>query len=239
MAAWKPHVLQAVWFTSRLPIAPTDEMFKSLVGTAPASLQNIAGGTTIAIGNSGGSFFRLQLMPGRVDLFETPQVQSISLFPLFPELAPALADFRGRIQRVGAFLGDVARVAMVINVSEQVSSAIEASKLAAERTGIPLPFADATDFIFQINRRKPFIFTKNLEMNRVLKWAAQSFQQVDLTTGTPVTSSVHFATLSVDVNLSTSADQTLFAPDDQIAIFGEISAEIERLCTANSLNAFQ
>ena len=90
--------------------------------------------------------------------------------------------------------------------------------------------------MFQINRRKPIADLPNRELNRIMKWSAQAFQQVMLSgLGATEPQQIYAAILSVDLN--TVPTSGTLSSAEQVSIFTEMSTEADRLSQANGPTA--
>lgn len=233
MPTWGIQLLQAVWYITGQPPAIGD-LFQGLVGTPATSTQSTRG-IALAMAQEADSVFRLQQQPGRIDFFENPQPQpGARAFPIFPDFPKSLEKFRARLPR--ADVADVGRIALVITLSQPTATAAEAIELILTKVGFDLPFRDVQDFIFQINRRKPFTSAANIEMHRVLKWTAESFQLLELSSaGAPPTFQLQdVATFAVDLS-NVLVTGRAFSRAEQAQMFQEMGDEADRLCNANSL----
>jgi hypothetical protein len=136
---------------------------------------------------------------------------------------------------VGNLLGDTTRLAVVLNTSEPAPSLEQAINILLKRTGVTLPFQGGSDLLFQINLKKALNSATGREINRLLKWAAEVVQSVEVSGGPPIMHTAFLSTLSVDVNTVPSSQN--FTADQQASILEEMADEAERLCQENSLTA--
>jgi hypothetical protein len=207
-----------------------------LVGLPPTSTQTTPG-VSLAMGQTAGSAFRLQQLPGRVDFFEQPTTSPGQVgLPLFPDFAATMGRFKAKLPR--AVLVDVARVAVVVAMVQPTATAKDALDLVLSKVGFDLPFGDATDFIFQINRRKSFASIAATEMNRVLKWSAEALQvvQLNFSGGGATVQFQDVASFVVDVSNALGGARS-FSQPEQASMFQELGDEVDRLCNANSLGS--
>jgi hypothetical protein len=181
--------------------------------------------------------FRVQTQPGRFDFFVTA-AQSPGKNPVLPAVYLALDDFMKRLTAVSPKLTNVYRQALVVNVSQEVKTSSDAVTAILQQTGIKVPFADASDFVFQINRRTPATGTPAVELNRIMKWQSEAIQEITLTAPSPTVSLHHLATLSADVNVVVMPNR-FFNTAEQDAIWGRMVPEVEKLCLTNNLTALQ
>jgi hypothetical protein len=238
MTAWGVQSMQAVWFTSGQPSQRTvDVIFSDLVGANPSSLHNLQPGGGVASALVQQTLFRLQLQPGRIDLFLHPQTQGGSSVPLFLDVKSAINELRQKVTAGVAPAVDVVRPAVVVNVSQPLPSIEAVSDLILANLGFTVPFRDGSDLIFQVNRRTDLKSIPGLQVNRLLKWTEETFQNVLIAaSGTALPAlTTNLATLSVDVNLVPTA--RIFSADEQKHIFGELVDEAERLVDLKSLRA--
>lgn len=127
-------------------------------------------------------------------------------------------------------------MALVVNLSYPVASSVSASALIMEKLGLSLPFSDGRDMVFQVNRRGALCSVPGCELNRLIKWTAETHQLITLNAGVPLTPTVisaDVATLMVDVNTVPTGGRA-FQTDQQIAIFEEMAAEVTRICAAGT-----
>jgi hypothetical protein len=184
----------------------------------------------------GTSVLRLQVQGDRVDLFENPRSQTGSAFPLFSDFQTTLQRFRQRLGPLSNVIGNVTRLALVANTSEESPTGDQATTLLLSKLGFNLPFQGGDELLFQINRRRALAVVAGHEFNRIMKWLVENLQQVTVSSsGGPTIQSTFLSTLSVDVNTVPTA--RTFTPSEQVNIFQEIGDEAERLSQANALTA--
>ncbi len=236
MAAWGVQSLQAVWWGLKPPTVSAQDIYQTMIGSGPPAVQtNPALGLAAAIGTDGLSVFRIQVQQTRVDFFENSQSQGGQTFPLFSDLKSTMQRFRQRLASASGIVGDAARLALVVNTSEEAASAEEATNLLVSKLGITLPFQDGSELIFQINRKRPLASMPGQEINLIMKWLVENVQQITISSGAPIVQATVLKTLSVDVN--TVPSTRVFTPAEQPAIFQEIFDEAERLSQVNALSA--
>jgi hypothetical protein len=233
-ATWSLQSLQAVWYPAGVS-PPIGDLFSALVGVPPATTQ-AAQMTSVAVGQGANSVYRVQQQPGRIDFIEAPQMQQPGAFPLFSDFKGPFSKFTNSLSRVT--INQATRVALVVVLTQLMPSAEDAVQLVSNQIGFQLPFQDGRDLVFQINRRRQFKSVTGLEMHRVLKWSAENFQIVGMSTGggPPMVKSQDVSSYTVDVSNAFDTGRT-FDPKEQAALFQEISDEVERLCSANSMSA--
>jgi hypothetical protein len=218
-----------------------DNLFEAIIGTPPASFHvNRQGGISLANGTNGQIGYVLQTQAGRIDLILTPPpVQTPSArLPLLPDLASALSTVAQNFSRGVSAIGAATRLALIINTMEHADSGEQANQFILQKIGFALPFSDGADLIFQINRRKAMSSMPTCELNRIMKWSGQVFQQINISgSGVGMPLSIDVAILSVDVN--TISSSRTFSEADQLPIFSEMCAEADRLCQANDPAALQ
>jgi len=232
--------LASVWFTAGQPIRPVGELYQAIFDGPAASTQSVAtANISMAMGSDGQTAVRLQLSPGRVDLVLLPQSSPDGpTISLLPDVDLAITQLKGRFEKASHIIGQVLRLALVANIAHPVNSAAAANTLIRDKLGLKIPFADATDLIFQVNRHGPLSTVPDCEMNRIVKWTAEAIQQITFTAGSPFApsmTSTDVATLMVDVN--TVPTGRTFQADQQITIFDELTAEVKRLCADGTFTA--
>lgn len=231
MTPWGISQVQVAWWTAG---ATTDvEAALKALGVEPSHFQR-AQGVATAAGRSGEVSYQLQSAPGRIDLLVHPQDNN--------EGIPVLGDFDEGVKSVAAVVqklvdrvGTAHRLAVVLTTLNQVASEPEAVALLLPQMDVKLSFGDATDLIFQINRRKTS--DSGTEMNRLVKIESQSIQMLRMQTGISLPGRAEFAaTFTADVNTVPKAGRK-FEPVEQKCVFGELFAEAKRLCEVRSVKA--
>lgn len=203
------------------------------------SLQsNPAAGASTAIGVDGTSIFRLQMIANRIDLLENSQPTGTQQISLFSDIPLAIQRFEQRLvsNAAGAAIGTAVRLAIIVNISEEAPSAAQATSVLLPKLGLALPFQDANELIFQVNRPMLLKSIHGIGVNRLMKWQAENVQILTMTAGSgPIVNSTFLASLSVDIN--TVVPSRNFTPAEQVSIFQEIADEAKRLCQSNNLEA--
>jgi hypothetical protein len=236
---WGVQSLQAAWWVPSGLSTSAGDIYQALMGTAAASVQtNPSQRVESAVGADAQRVFRVQLQPGRLDVFQTPLPHlGSSIFPLFSDLRLTMQDFQQRLVAATRIAGNVLRLALLVTISEPAPGWDQATSALLSKLGITLPFQGGQELIFQINKRKELSSITGQEINRIMKWVAENVQQVSVGTGgAPTIDSVFLSTLSVDINTITQSSRT-FTPAEQNHIFQEMSIEAERLCQTNALSA--
>lgn len=243
--------LQAVWFTPGGIKASAGDLYQAFHREQAATTQSFtAAGVSIASGTKGSCHLKIQVSPGRIDyvLESTPLgVQSTQL-PLAPRPLSLLSDigttvdeFLVTCDQACVTIKDALRVALLANTARKADSQARANEIFAAQTKFSLPFDDATDLLFQINRKTSLTSVPDVEINRFMKWAAVLVHTLTLTNmgppSTPVANSLNLVTLSVDIN--TMSTGSILSADQQRSIFNEIAAEAKRLSQAFTLSALE
>ena len=199
---------------------------------------NPATSLTVATGRVPSSSVRVQVSGTRADFFINPAEKQGLDFPVFTDISAAITDMRNRLADGSNLIGAVNRLAMVVNVSEVVPSVGDANNLISQQVGLTLPFPDASDVLFQVNRRMELQTVAGLRINRILKWLVENFQVVEVGSGPPNVRSIDVATMSVDVNIVPVQGRSFMAAE-QATIFQAIGTEVERLCQLRTIAALQ
>jgi hypothetical protein len=180
--------------------------------------------------------YRLQRQTNRLDFFANPSPSPGTRLPTISSIPNAIRKFREQLDASSDAITAINRLAIVVNVSEMTESANVANQRIAELTGIELPFADLSDLLFQANRRKYLTAIPNMQVNRVLKWIAETFQVVEVVSGAFNTQTFNTVTVSVDVN-TVPVSGHLFEASEHAAILEAMAMEVERLCGMRTMNA--
>jgi hypothetical protein len=236
MSEWGAQNLQAVWFIQPREIDAAT-IFAGIVGAKPDNTQKVTVGSTVAVGSDGISQFQVTTQPGRIDYFETLVSNIPAEFPLFVDVKNAIGAFTGRIINGSHSVGVAQRLAIVINLCKRVEAAGDFLQALNSLVGSETTLSDASDIIFQVNRRRAIPGSDGLSMNRLFRMQPQVVQQIDPNNPLqPPINTVEIVSLSVDCNTHSVTPPTL-EPDEQISIWKELALEAERLCAAKSINA--
>jgi len=236
MSEWGAQHLQAVWF---IHPRETDaaSIFAAIVGAKPDNALQMTVGSVLATGSNGISLFQVQTQPGRIDYFESAIPSSPAEFPLIVDVKKAIGAFTSRILNGSQSVGAAQRLAVVVTLCKQVESPSEAVQILDSLVGAHIPFSDASDINFQINRRRPIPGRDDLLMNRLFRMQPQIVQQIDtINQSRPVAQTINIACIVVDCNTYSPTVLTL-EPSEQIPIWKELALEVERLCDAKSIKA--
>lgn len=237
MELWDAQSIQFVWFLTTAEGVKVDAIFEAIVGEEPTSLQRnkMPGPTNPFIGIASGSFgideARVQLQPGRVDLFIHPNemlddgdIPVISTEAVLDRVYSALASHQ-------SLLPEAIRLAFVCNFMKPVETAEEGRAIVTDLLSLNLDLTDFTDLLFQINRRKQLY--SGVSINRLLRWNSVALQRFVVNLPgqqgivTPALKEKYAASLMVDLN--TVVEQRVFSGAQQIPIFKEMIEEATRL----------
>ena len=228
---WGLQELQVVWWTDQtLKLESVNDLHHAFVGAAAISTQSSpASGSAMAVGQDEKVVYRTQVqsIQNRVDFFINP-VPGGETFPSLGKIAVVLQNLEARIDGVVRRMANVNRLALVLNVFEVQQSIQAANLLVARQAGVNVPFEDVVDFVYQLNRIKPLAKFPTVELNRILKWAAQNVQIMELGSGAPNLRQFPLSTVSVDVNVVPLQNRR-FDASEQISILREIIHEAGRL----------
>ena len=246
MSAWGAQLVQVVWFPStQLANSAAATLFAAAAPTVPVQVNQSVPSIQAALvaGISGGIEHRIQVQPGRVDLMLSPVPNPSApgvkpTIPLIGNTLQIIKDLATPFAAASPLVGDVVRLALIVNTVHEVASAAGGVALVAQAVGFRTPFSDAQDVVFQINRRKQLQSIQGCDMNRLVKWAVETPQVIMIVAGgVPAVHSLDVVTFSADLNTVPGA--RVFPVNEQILMFGELCAEAERLSGRRSLDALQ
>ena len=255
MPDWKSQALHVVWFVNGQINSKPEDLYQAAVGAAPlgSQMSQAAPPATGAIWNLNGQdtdyAYQLQVQLGRVDFVLTakaPAAPPPNGVPLMPSFDQAFDRLITVGERVAAHLDGATRVAVVSEFQKPKPSLAEANGALSDVLGPGVVFPDATDVMFQLNRRKPIQSIAGAEMNRVIQWAVATIQTITFavpqagggmllpglggpmpTQGAQVKESFA-ASMRVDVNTHATAP-TSYSSAQQNQLIREFCAEIKRL----------
>lgn len=175
----------------------------------------------------------VQVQPGRVDLFLAPLSQALDMEDLFPSLERDihLQNARRVTQNLEGAFRDVVRVALVINMTGNLADQASATSEFREIVGANFPFHDATDLVFQVNRRASI--RDGLSRNRLMKFGTVTMQilagtvQPNMLDALPVTEERWAATFMFDQN--TVPDGKVLSAGDQATAFDVFFGDLDRI----------
>ncbi|MDL2403252.1 hypothetical protein [Rhizobium mayense] len=250
MAIWRSQSVQFVWFLTSVENIHAATIFQKVAGQSPdSSQQNRVPSPSnpflsLASGVAYNRELRVQVQPGRVDIFVMP-VDTSDPAPEIPFIDTAL-EVNTLVEAITT--NDIVwptaiRQAIVANLFEPAESQAEASKLFFERAGLSSFVPETSDEVFQINRRKKLTSAPET-LNRLLRFGIATFQeyivQVQPNAGpagpaVPM-SETKFAT-SLILDLNTVVTGRPIATEHQIPIFKEMAFELLRIANIASPQA--
>jgi hypothetical protein len=180
MKEWGARSFQSVWFTAG-PRIPADELYRRTFGKGPETHYS-SSGQSLATGSTLTGEYRFQEQPGRTDFFLLPTASTAAVgqppvLMLIPEIDAAMKEFSSNLEGACPAVGDAYRLALIVTVSAQAETREQAATSVLDLIGMSLPFADASDLLFQVNRQQELRDTR-LTMNRVLQWRSETIQQI-------------------------------------------------------------
>ncbi len=246
---WGSQSVQLVWFTNAAESVNADAFFSCVFGQPALNTQRSRSPNAFNpfYSSASGDIDDVQgvvhVQPGRVDLiltpFEGPDVDPLHI-PLL-KTKEVLDRIMGNIGALIALVPGILRVATVANLVLQTANEEESNKKIMELVGLPDGISEASDLIFQMNRRKSFEFDRNVVMNRVIKYHSLISQQYVITptvvapTSIPMNAPLFGVNVTVDVN--TMVINFELQRESLMPIFEDIAAEVLRISADTHLSA--
>jgi len=253
MSNWGAQFLQLGWFTPNARNLSASGLFELLFGRQPDQIQQnkvptpAAPFLSFASSVEGDVEYRVISQPGRIDAYIlVPDDLSVSRSGA-PILAKTDAHLTLLQERVGAgceFVGESLRLALVLNLLQQMDSVDAATKLINERIGGMIPFDGASDLNVQVNRRRQLKSVPHTQINRLNRFAVVILQQINMALAGPfqqsdqplsVVNEFIAANHHIDVNTVPSGQG--LTPGQQVQIWNEMFAEALRIRQIGSLMA--
>lgn len=183
--------LQFAWFFGQTPDITADKAMKDLLGLDADQMQTNrvpspqAPFLSSAVRSEGAREFRLDVSPGRADLFIKPAPDSAQPTRDMPlvNVSAAAQDVFERFKKgnVNCF-GGVYRVAVVAPYLVHCSSLEEAQKIFFERVGIARFEGPVSDLAFSFNKRK-ISSVHGISLNRIMNYSVSQFQNIRFNVG--------------------------------------------------------
>lgn len=237
--------IQAVWFPISVDRVRASSIFEQVTGEEPSSVQSNKIPTPtnpflgLASGRIGNIEVVVQVQPGRVDLFVNPIIDASNQEDLFQLLETGKAlEFIARAIPKASDLQCV-RAALVVNTIIPTETVEDARILIEELVGFKPPFADYSDFIFQINHRANFK-DPDFAMNRNIRYNSLTIQAVAVDSngvGTPFTIERFAAGVTIDLNSVVTGQ--VFKKHEVDAIFDQLAREAARIAASGALAAVE
>ena len=259
MTPWAAQALQFVWFTPQAQLCRPADVFRTIFGDDAAqtvSNKHVSPHSPFfGVAATDGRDFsrRVTTQPGRIDLtiqpFVPPESGAISM-PLIPEWEIIYASVRQALPEACVHIPEVVRLAFIASMAVKLPSLQEVVRRIESFTGFDLSrLSDASDLLFQINRRRWMSKPSGVEMNRLLRLNALQMQLLTFQLDPPDLANQQalqqqMATeLSLDfaaqftLDLNTVPSARPFSSDDQAAILEELCGESDRIRNLDTLQA--
>jgi hypothetical protein len=241
MSSWDASSIQLVWFSQQTMTFSAGEVFAKLFGAEPETIRNnrtltpAAPFSSLASGAIVDGQGQVVISPGRVDVSITPpmtEAGDIIHIKNTPDVLSALVSSCSATVSVP----DVYRLALVTTLlSPPVASLSEASAAINERIGKAVPFDDALDVQFQVNRRMTAHFDGATLVNRLLRFSVAVTQQFlvgvvglgqQVPQASPTSESIG-ASLAIDLNNVPTGN--MLSAEQQTALWQEYLTETLRI----------
>lgn len=249
MDDWGIQILQFVWFKDDAENLRASSVFRDIVGEDAENTQiNKVVGPAAPFSSIASTLFddrnhQVMIMPGRVDYaVSRPDRQSAG--PWAWKLADGLKLLQMETERVAAVsekVGSANRLALVVTLLRNVSTAEQASKFVLDRIGGAIP-DNAIDLMFQMNIPKTSKVTKK-RFNRLARFSSASLQEMTLTvvngraSPTAIGPERHLASLVLDLN--TPMEAIIYNSDLVAETFREFSEEAQKLASDGTSKGLQ
>lgn len=231
-STWEAGSIQVVWFGSPASetVASTflEQLFKVEVLSTQSARIPAGGMTSSAAGIANDLQVQVTVQPGRVDLFVRPQANGeLSATFVVKDTDAALTWLLARLAE-GPAIEPANRLAMVVTLHRKAAGPVQAAAIVNELIGGVVEFPDATDLVFQVNRRRPLSFNDNVLMNRLVRLSTEAIQEVQITGNAmvPAATEISIATQMIDLNIVPTRRE--FSAKEQAAIWPEFAAEAMR-----------
>ena len=217
------------------------DLWKQATGGLPEQVaERPAQNTIIAEGPYRGGRLAMVCAPNRVDwhMRATPAspgspLEDPNTVGMLPDLRPVAEELASGWLKAGP---DVTRLAFGLALVMPATGLSDAyGKLSSMLSDINLNFSGATDFLYQINRRRPSRQSGGIAINRISRWSISQSNTVEFaveavgnSASTTSTSDVQFASrLELDINTA-SRSASAISKDTATKLFNElISSGIE------------
>jgi hypothetical protein len=234
------HAVQFAWFTPEDRVTKDIEAaFRSVVGVEPDQIQRQRPPATpvpilVASAIVGTTQFRVQAVPGRVDLFIEPMSNDPVHFPFFDDFA-VIQESLAKAKLFCQFTGSSTfRQSFVVKIAKRLPDAAGFGGEFRRILGVDYDLSGVADLAFQMNK-----VTKlgQYDINRVLRWTSEvaQVQQVSFAAasqGMPagaVVGLAHFVSYVIDINTVPSGKS--FDAGGQISVLEKLGSVVQR-CVA-------
>ncbi|MBP1859779.1 hypothetical protein [Rhizobium herbae] len=238
----KARSIQIAWFLPFEPPAPA-ELFDAITGQEPDAFQKVSPPNApfpiiTQVVNRGNVQHRVQSHIGRVDYFieaiATEQPVGMLDAPLV-HLAQALS----RIALIGETLGEVTRVAIILNLCEKVGSFQESAAIFNKLFSNHITLTDDRDLMFQTSRRTG---DSTGYFNRLLRWSTEYFSFQQIVNGVPAAGmslvESYYVNYMIDVN-TVPAENVIFQPSEHSELFARVAAIADGLTSLGRIEDLQ
>ncbi|RUV02375.1 MULTISPECIES: hypothetical protein [unclassified Mesorhizobium] len=237
------HALQFAWFTPEE--AATKEIeatFRNTFGLMPDQVQRQRPPAspvpiTVASATEGTTQFRVQAVPGRVDLFIEPTSNDPTHFPAFTDFAVILEGLT-RAKTFCQFTGSgTYRQSFIVKLAKRVPDPAGFGDEFARILGVNNNLRGAADLSFQLNKT---VHLGQYDINRVLRWTAETaqYQQFSFNAAAPLTPGpiglAYFVTYLIDINTVPNLGKS-FDAGGQIAVLEKLGSVVQRCVGFESL----
>ncbi|UCI06281.1 hypothetical protein [Mesorhizobium sp. B1-1-8] len=236
------HALQFAWFTPEDKATKDIETtFRSVTGLDPDQVQRQRPPATpvpilvaSATQSTTGTQFRIQVVPGRVDLFIEPLSNDPLQFPYFSDfgiIPESLAKAKSFCQFTGS---STVRQSFIVRLAKRLPDASAFGPEFRKILGVDYDLGGASDLVFQFNK---IVRLGQYDINRVLRWAAEiaQVQQVSFAAGSQgipagaVVGTAHMVSYVMDIN--TVPNGKSFDAGGQISVLEKLGSVVQR-CVA-------
>ncbi|TIN10371.1 hypothetical protein [Mesorhizobium sp.] len=241
--------LQFAWFTAdESATKDIETTFRKVIGTLPDQVQRQRPPATpipilVASAVVDTTQFRVQAVPGRVDLFVEPVSNDPSNFPFFSDLA-VIQNSLSKAKAFCQFTGSAGRQSFVVKIAKRLTNASAFGDEFQKILGVEHNMSGTADLIFQINK---VVRLGQLEINRVLRWSAENaqYQQFALNAhgsiavGPPigvqntVLGSAHFVSYVMDIN--TVPNGKSYDAGGQTSVLEKLGSVVQRCLAFETL----
>jgi hypothetical protein len=239
MDGWKARQLQLVWFLIDPAMVQVAGVFRSATKSDASFTQSAQYPVVGTVATASGPFkdmeLTVQAQRGRVDMLLAAPQRDDATFPEIVDV-PSAIDELTRAATIDLGLGAASRLSFTGNFIGPESDLREATLVAARLAGVEVPYPDATDFQYILNRRMQ---RGRFEINRVLRWFVELRQLVRV--GGPsvqadLAASRITPAFAVDVN-TVQQPNISFDSRDQPPIFEMMGGEVKRIFHDGSIGA--
>lgn len=217
--------------------------FRSAIGLLPDQVQRQRPPATpvpivVASATENGTQFKVQAVPGRVDLFVEPVSNDPRSFPAFTDfgiIPESLSKAKAFCHSTGS---STYRQSFIVRLAKRLPDATGFGDEFVRILGVQNNLSGASDLVFQMNK---IVRLGQYDINRVLKWAAEvaQFQQISFSPAMPGQPSgslvglAHFVSYVMDINTVPSG--RAFDAGGQISVLEKLASVVQRCAGFESL----